>query len=282
MSSTTPTTPAEPFASAPNMSSALSISTAQPIITASHLAKNYGEASVLADINLQVFAGEFLAIIGPSGSGKSTLLQILGCIDHLDSGELTIFGQNAAHLTDHQAANLRSTTFGFVFQFFNTEPHLSIAKNLEIPLMLDKVNSKERQARVENAANLVGITKYLKRKPAQLSGGELQRAAIARAIINRPKVILADEPTGHLDRLNKDNIVQLFQQIKQDQNVAIVMVTHDLTIASQADRALSLEDGKLVPVNFAESTSNQSSLLVKPPQGQSSNTAYSSEVPTNA
>lgn len=217
----------------------------QPIITASHIAKSYNNTPVLRDINLQVYAGEFLTIIGPSGNGKSTLLQILGCIDKFDHGNLTIFNQNITHLSDKTAAHLRNTTFGFIFQFFHTEPHLTIARNLEIPLMPRHLNYHSRIAKVKEVANLVNITDKLNQKPHQLSGGQLQRAAIARAIINQPKVILADEPTGNLDTNNTLNIMNLLLRIKQQQGTTLIMVTHDLSIARQADRVLKLENGEL-------------------------------------
>ena len=197
-----------------------------PILTAAHLSKSYGSARILSDATLSVAPGEFLAIVGPSGSGKSTLLHILG-------------------LRPAALANLRNRTLGFVFQFFYFEPHLTVAKNLEVPLMPLRVPTRDRQARVRAAAELVGIADQLHQKPATLSGGQLQRAAIARALINRPQILLADEPTGNLDRANTERILDLLLQIKREQHTALIVVTHDEQVAARADRVLHMSDGRL-------------------------------------
>lgn len=216
------------------------------LLQAHNLTKAYNGVLVLNSVSLEVRAGEFLAIIGPSGSGKSTLLHILGCVEQADAGEVEVCGVQVRRQSPANLAQLRNRDLGFVFQFFYFQPHLSIAKNLEVPLMPLRTKNSERQARIQRVAKLVGISNKLKEKPNKLSGGQLQRAAIARAIINQPKLILADEPTGNLDRENTNRVMKLLLQIKQHQNTALIIVTHDDTVARMADRVVRMEDGRLV------------------------------------
>lgn len=215
------------------------------LLKATNLTKSYGKTTILHGASLSVKAGEFLAIVGPSGSGKSTLLHILGCVEQADSGELEICGKNVQKQSSAQLAELRGKELGFVFQFFYFQPHLTVGKNLEVSMMPLRTKVKERQARIEAAAGLVGIENKLKQKPNKLSGGQLQRAAIARATINRPKIILADEPTGNLDGENTRRTMELLLEIKNSQNTALIIVTHDDTVAEMADRVLRMEDGRL-------------------------------------
>lgn len=216
------------------------------LLQAHNLTKAYNGVLVLNSVSLEVRAGEFLAIIGPSGSGKSTLLHILGCVEQADAGEVEVCGVQVRQQSPANLAQLRNRDLGFVFQFFYFQPHLSIAKNLEVPMMPLRTKNSERQARIQRVAKLVGISNKLKEKPNKLSGGQLQRAAIARAIINQPKLILADEPTGNLDRENTNRVMKLLLQIKQHQNTALIIVTHDDTVARMADRVVRMEDGRLV------------------------------------
>lgn len=215
------------------------------VVQARGLTKSYRQAQILHGVDLDVRAGEFLAIVGPSGSGKSTLLHILGCVDHADTGELIIGGQSITRQSDAKLAHLRSQTLGFVFQFFYFQPHLSIAKNLEIPLMTTRLSRRERAGRVQDVATWVGVADTLLRRPNQLSGGQLQRAAIARALVNSPQVILADEPTGNLDRANTERVLELLLRIRRERGVTLVVVTHDQNVAAVADRVLTMADGRL-------------------------------------
>lgn len=216
------------------------------VLKAQNITKAYADVLVLKGISLEVAAGEFLAIVGPSGSGKSTLLHILGCVEQADSGEIEICGKDVRKQGPAQFAELRSQELGFVFQFFYFQPHLTIEKNLEVPMMPLGVKVAERRGRVEEVAELVGIGSKLEQKPNKLSGGQLQRAAIARAIINRPEIILADEPTGNLDRENTRHIMELLLRIKAEQNTALIIVTHDESVAAMADRVVRMDDGRLV------------------------------------
>ncbi len=215
------------------------------LLKATNLTKSYGKTTILHDVSLEVKTGEFLAIVGPSGSGKSTLLHILGCVEQADSGDLEICQKNIREQSSAELAELRSNELGFVFQFFYFQPHLTVGKNLEVPMMPLRTKVKERQARIEEAAKLVGIDAKLKQKPNKLSGGQLQRAAIARAIINQPKLVFADEPTGNLDGENTRRVMELLLEIKKSQNTALIIVTHDDTVAEMADRVLRMEDGRL-------------------------------------
>ncbi len=215
------------------------------ILKATDLTKSYGKTMVLHRVSLEVKAGEFLAIIGPSGSGKSTLLHILGCVERADVGDLEICQKSIRAQNSAELAKLRSREIGFVFQFFYFQPHLTVGKNLEVPMMPLRAKTKERQERIKEVAQLVGIDSKLSQKPNKLSGGQLQRAAIARAIINQPRLILADEPTGNLDGENTRRIMELLLEIKNSQNTALIIVTHDDTVARMADRVLRMEDGGL-------------------------------------
>jgi len=218
----------------------------EPLLRAQSIKKAYGGVTVLDGVGLEVLAGEFLAVVGPSGSGKSTLLHILGCVERADAGEVEICGKKVSEQNQTQLAVLRNRDLGFVFQFFYFQPHLTVAKNLEVPMMPLRVKASERRERVQRVAELVGISDKLSQRPNKLSGGQLQRAAIARAIINRPKIILADEPTGNLDRENTGKVMELLLKIKREQNTALVIVTHDEAVARMADRVMRMEDGRLV------------------------------------
>ena len=205
-----------------------------------------GDTTVRAldGVDLQIERGEFLAIIGPSGSGKSTLMHILGCLDTPTSGTVTIDG---TEITSASAADLpliRNRNIGFVFQFFNLLPKLNVVQNVELPMVYAGVGHAERHQRACAALAAVGLSDRLTHRPGQLSGGQAQRAAIARALVNNPKIILADEPTGNLDTQTGESILQLFRELHRAGRT-IAIVTHDAEIAAVADRQIEIRDGRI-------------------------------------
>jgi ABC-type lipoprotein export system ATPase subunit len=197
------------------------------------------------EVSLTIRQGEMIAITGPSGSGKSTLLNLIGALDRPDSGRVTVDGRDLARLSDRHLSELRNRSIGFVFQFFYLQPFLNVHTNLEVPGMFNRLSRAERADRVKELAEAVGLGDRLAHLPKELSGGQMQRAAIARALLNRPKLILADEPTGNVDRANAHAIMELFGQIRDRYGTTVVLVTHDQEIARQADRVVSLRDGRI-------------------------------------
>lgn len=201
----------------------------------------------LKDINLQIEAGEFLAIAGPSGSGKSTLLNLIGCIDKPTAGKILINGQDTSGQTPDQLAELRARTIGFIFQTFNLFPVLSAEENVEYPLLQFKeLNAQARRERTVKFLDIVGLTKFAHHRPNQLSGGQRQRVAIARALATHPKIILADEPTANLDHQTGEGILQLMKQINRESGTTFVFSTHDAKVMALAERLIQIEDGQLV------------------------------------
>ena len=201
---------------------------------------------VLVDIDLDVAAGDFIALMGPSGSGKSTLLNLIAGIDKPSSGEIDIAGVNIALLSDSDLAAWRAANVGFIFQFYNLIPVLTAYQNIELPLMLTPLSRAERRERVETALALVGLTDRGDHYPNELSGGQAQRVAIARALITDPTLIVADEPTGDLDRTTAAEILSLLDRLNRDLGKTIIMVTHDPKAAEAAHRIVHLEKGVLV------------------------------------
>jgi putative ABC transport system ATP-binding protein len=200
---------------------------------------------VLRDLDLTIDQGEFLALMGPSGSGKSTLLNLLAGLDRPTKGTITVAGERIEALSRSQLAHWRSRHVGFVFQFYNLLPVLSSERNVELPLLLTSLSSSERKKHVATALEIVGLSHRAKHTPRTLSGGEQQRVGIARAIVTDPTLILADEPTGDLDRKTGDGILDLLQALNREHGKTIVMVTHDPHAAERASRRLEMVDGQL-------------------------------------
>jgi putative ABC transport system ATP-binding protein len=204
------------------------------------------EIPVLQNITLDVPNGEFLALMGPSGSGKTTLLNLIAGIDRPNSGSLTIAGIDIATLGESALAKWRSHNVGFVFQFYNLLPVLTAYENVELPLLLTDLSKKEKREHVETALNVVGLSDRMKHYPKQLSGGQEQRVAIARAIVTDPTIMVADEPTGDLDKKSADEILTLMERLNAEFKKTIIMVTHDPHAASKAHKIRHLEKGDLL------------------------------------
>ena len=200
---------------------------------------------VLTGITFDIDAGEFLALMGPSGSGKSTLLNLIAGIDQADGGELIIGGIDIGRLGEAQLAEWRARHVGFIFQFYNLMPVLSALENVELPLLLTTLSRRERRQRAEMALTLVGLSDRMDHTPNELSGGQQQRVAIARALISDPSLIVADEPTGDLDRESAEDILRLLQRLNREMGKTIIMVTHDSRAANHAQAVMHLEKGEL-------------------------------------
>jgi putative ABC transport system ATP-binding protein len=199
--------------------------------------------------NLHVRPKEFVSVIGPSGSGKSTLMNIIGCLDIADGGEYLLDGMPIEAYSENELAEVRNKKIGFVFQSFNLIPKLSAEENVELPLIYQKVRKAERQERVKEALERVGLANRAKHLPTELSGGQQQRVAIARALVTRPSLILADEPTGNLDSKTSREILAMFQELHEQGNT-ILLITHDNDIARQAKRIVHILDGRLTEVTL--------------------------------
>ena len=199
--------------------------------------------------SLHIHPQEFVSIIGPSGSGKSTLMNIIGCLDVLDAGEYLLDGLPIESYTEAELAKVRNQKIGFVFQSFNLIPKLSAEENVELPLIYQKVKRSERQRRVKEALERVGLSQRAKHLPTELSGGQQQRVAIARAIVTNPKLILADEPTGALDSKTSQEIIDIFHDLHRQGNT-IVLITHDSDVAKQAQRSIHILDGRISEVTL--------------------------------
>lgn len=204
------------------------------------------KVEALKGVDLDIFKGEFVAITGASGSGKSTLLQLLGGLDKPSTGSIVIDGQDIARLSDKNLSKFRNKTIGFVFQFFYLQPFLKVQTNLEVPGMFARSPKKVRREKATSLAKSVGLEDRLSHYPKQMSGGQMQRAAIARALLNEPKLLLADEPTGNLDSQNSSAIIDLFEKIRNEFGTTVVVVTHDENIAARADRRIIVSDGAVI------------------------------------
>jgi putative ABC transport system ATP-binding protein len=214
------------------------------------LTKHYqmGEVTVkaLQDVNLRIHKGEFVAIMGPSGSGKSTLLHLMGGLDYPTSGDVYLAGQALSQLSDNEITRVRRRKVGFIFQFYNLLPTLTVTENIALPLLIDGQSLEQYRQRLNSLLGLVNLEDRAGHRPDQLSGGQQQRVAIVRALINNPEIVLADEPTGNLDSKTGTGILELLQRSCLELGATIVMVTHDARAASFASRVLFLKDGQLV------------------------------------
>ncbi|MEM1783830.1 MAG: ABC transporter ATP-binding protein [Candidatus Bathyarchaeia archaeon] len=218
----------------------------ESLIELLNVSKSYGPTQVLRGITLKVHEGDFIAIRGKSGAGKTTLLKIMGLLEKPDSGEVWIFGRNANKVGDDEMSKIRVHYIGFIFQFFNLIPSLTVLENLELPLVLAGVNRRERRKRALELLEHFGLKSLADKFPAMLSGGERQRVAIMRALINNPRVILADEPTSSLDDENSELLMKLLEKINEERNVAIVLTTTDLYEELPTKRDYMLREGCLI------------------------------------
>ena len=226
------------------------VTTTTPLVLVRGVSKYYVRGDqiipVLVDIDLDVASGDFVALMGPSGSGKSTLLNLIAGIDKPSSGEIRVSGIDIAQLSDAELAMWRAANVGFIFQFYNLMPVLTAFGNVELPLQLTSLTRSERRERVATALELVGLTDRATHLPNELSGGQQQRVAIARALITDPTIIVADEPTGDLDRTTAEEILALLERLHVELGKTIIMVTHDPKAAEKAQRLVHLEKGVLV------------------------------------
>ena len=202
------------------------------------------EIRALDDVSLDIDGGEFISIIGPSGSGKSTLMHILGCLDSPSKGTIKLDGTMIHDASARQLAAIRNQKIGFVFQFFNLLPKLNVLQNVELPMVYSGASARERQQRAMDALRMVDMENRAKHRPMQLSGGQQQRTAIARALVNNPKIVFADEPTGNLDSHTGEAILKLFHRLSQEGRT-IALVTHDPEIAAVTPRRIEIRDGKI-------------------------------------
>ena len=206
------------------------------------------ETTALSHVNLEIAEGEFIAIMGPSGCGKTTLLNVLGMLDSPDSGSYKFFGDNIATRSERELALVRKQNIGFIFQSFNLIDELSVAENVELPLLYQKMPADKREERVQQVLERVNIAHRADHRPQQLSGGQQQRVAVARAVVANPKLILADEPTGNLDTTNGEEVLELLGQLNRD-GTTIIMVTHDQGHADHAGRVVHMLDGRVLAEN---------------------------------
>ncbi len=219
---------------------------AEPVLEADQVFRTLGQTDVLRGISLRIDAGEFVAITGPSGSGKTTLLYLLGALDTPSQGEIRIDGTAISSLNDTERSRLRQRSLGFVFQFHFLLPELTALENVAIPAMLAGVSRPEAESRAKALLDRVQISHRLGHRPGELSGGEQQRVAIARSLINQPRLMLADEPTGNLDTENTERVFSLLQELNREQNLAVLLVTHNEELARRSQREIHIRDGKVV------------------------------------
>ena len=226
-----------------------------PMVHLAHVSKRFTKGretiSIFDQLDLAIPRNDFVAVMGPSGSGKTTLLNLLGGIDSADAGEVNVADRRIDRLSEGELARWRAANIGFIFQFYNLMPMLTAAQNVELPLLLTDLRSRERAARVETALSVVNLADRLRHYPREMSGGQQQRVAIARAIVSDPNLLLCDEPTGDLDRTSADEILSILQLLNKDLGKTIVMVTHDPAAARYARRTLHLDKGNFIERELA-------------------------------
>jgi len=216
------------------------------MLSATNISKSYGNLQVLKNVSVEIAKGEVVSLVGPSGAGKSTLLHIMGTLDIPDSGEVIINQTNLSKLSEKQLASFRNQRIGFIFQFHHLLPEFSAIENVCIPAMIAGKSQKEAEARAAELLDLLKLGHRHQHKPAELSGGEQQRVAVARALMNNPAVILADEPSGNLDTNNARDLHRLFFDLRNSLNQTFVIVTHNEELASMADRTIHMKDGNVL------------------------------------
>lgn len=203
------------------------------------------EVVALKNVSIEIKEREFVAIMGPSGSGKSSLLYIIGCLDVPTKGSYRLFGEEVSRLKETELAKIRNKSIGFIFQTYNLLPRTSALKNVEIPMIYAGIKRKERQERAKESLKLVGLLERMNHRPSQLSGGQQQKVAIARALVNNPKILLADEPTGNLDSKSGKEIMEILTKLNRN-GITIILVTHDKEVASYSRRIIELRDGEVI------------------------------------
>lgn len=213
------------------------------MIQTHNIRKRFDDLEVLKGINLEIQKGEIVSIVGPSGAGKTTLLQILGTLDRPNSGEIIVDGISLESMNEKQQASFRNRQIGFIFQFHQLLPEFTALENVMIPALIANNDFKKAKDRAEELLNYLGLNDRLEHKPSELSGGEKQRVAVARALINNPKIILADEPSGSLDTKNKEELHKLLFELRDKFGLTIVIVTHDKELAALSDRIIEMKDG---------------------------------------
>jgi putative ABC transport system ATP-binding protein len=232
-----------------------SLNNSRVILELKNITKKYttgtNQFTALDNVNLKIYEGEFVSITGPSGSGKSTLMHIIGLLDNPTSGEVLLNGRDISKLKEHQLAQIRNVTLGFVFQQFNLLAKTSSLENVLLPLLYSDVPKRDRPKMGMDLLTKVDLQDKVNNTPAQLSGGQQQRVAIARALVNNPKIILADEPTGNLDSKSGEEVMKFFHQLNEEEGRTIVFVTHDMDLAKQANRTIIIKDGKISEVKHA-------------------------------
>ena len=216
------------------------------ILSLRHINKSYGHLQVIKDVSLDVNQGELLAIVGPSGAGKTTLLQIAGTLDKADSGSVLYGGTDISSIRDKRLSAFRNRNIGFIFQFHRLLPEFSALENVMMPALIGGTGKRTAREQGAELLNMLGLGDRLNHRPAQMSGGECQRVAVARALINKPQVVLADEPTGSLDSANRAELQRLFTSLRDSLGQTFVLVTHDESLAGIADRTVTMRDGRIL------------------------------------